>query len=100
MQFDRLHGIVLLALAALLLAVQSAFILHGIAVREEASTAKSSSPMAPNPPSNTKDDGVNFLPGEIAVVLALLGTSLVVSNRPTRRTNANSATETRTPIPH
>ena len=98
MQFGRFHGMVLLALAALLFAIQSAFILHGIAVREEASTAKSSSPMALRPP--TKDDGVNFLPGGIAVVLALVGTGLVVTNPRARRANANSPMHTRTPLPH
>jgi hypothetical protein len=96
MQFGRFHGIVLLALAALLLAVQSALILNGI--KETASTAKSPSPSSSN--SLAKEKGVSFLPAGIAIVLAFVGTGLVIMNRPANHGKTTSATQTRSPAPH
>lgn len=98
MQFGRFHGIVLLALAALLLAVQSALILNGISVKETASTAKSPSPSSSN--SLAKEKGVSFLPAGIAVVLAFVGSGLVIMNRPTDHGKTTQATQTRSPAPH
>jgi hypothetical protein len=86
MQFEKFHGIALVALGALLLLVQASMLFHNITARGSLASQRSSDPV--NSKTLNKEQEVSFLPGGLGLFSIVLGSGLLVlrQRRQGRRT--------------